>query len=67
MTQAIFEEWLEDLNHVMRKQNRKILLLDNATRHCGAKDMSNVKAKFLPPHLTSEVPPLDHRIIRALK
>jgi hypothetical protein len=38
MTQAIFEEWLEDLNHVMRKQNRKILLLlDNATSHCVAK------------------------------
>jgi hypothetical protein len=38
MIQAIFEEWPEDLNHVMRKQNRKILLLvDNAARHCAAK------------------------------
>jgi hypothetical protein len=38
MTQATFEEWLEDLNHVMRKENRKILLLlHNATSHCVAK------------------------------
>jgi hypothetical protein len=38
MTLAIFEEWLEDLNHVLRKQNRKVLLpVDNATGHCVAK------------------------------
>jgi hypothetical protein len=68
MTQAIFEEWLEDLNHVMKKQNQKILLLvDIATRHRAAKVMSNIKVKFLPPNLTSEVPPLDQGIIRALK
>jgi hypothetical protein len=63
MTHAIFEEWLDDLNHVMRK-NREILLLVNiATRHCVAKVMSNVKVTFLPPNLTSEVPPLDQGII----
>jgi hypothetical protein len=43
MAQEIFEEWLEDLNHMMRKQNRKILLLvDNAAGHCVAKMTNNV-------------------------
>jgi hypothetical protein len=33
MTQAIFEEWLTDLNLMMKKENRKILLLiDNANQ-----------------------------------
>jgi hypothetical protein len=68
MTQAIFEEWLEDLNHVTTKQNQKILLLvDNTTSHCVTKMMSNVKVKFLPPDVTFEVQPLDQRIIRAEK
>jgi uncharacterized protein YeeX (DUF496 family) len=68
MTQATFEEWLEDVNHVMRKQNQKILLLvDSMTSHCVTKMMSNIKVKFLPPNLTSEVQPLDQGVIRAVK
>jgi hypothetical protein len=42
MTQAIFEEWHTDLNCMMTKENRKILLLvDNAASHRGTKVMSN--------------------------
>jgi hypothetical protein len=63
----MFEEWLEDLNHMMRKQNRKILLLDKATSHSVTKIMSNVEVKFLPPNLTPEVQPLDQGMIRAVK
>jgi hypothetical protein len=31
MTQAIFEEWLVDVNNLMRKQNRKILTMPRVT------------------------------------
>jgi hypothetical protein len=68
LTQAIFEEWLEDLNNMMRKQNRKILLLlDNATSHCATKVMRKIKVKFLPPNLTCDVQPLNQGIIPAVK
>jgi hypothetical protein len=53
---------------VTKNGNWKILLLvDNATSHCGTKVMSNVMVKFLPLNLTSEVQPLDQGIIRAVK
>jgi hypothetical protein len=62
MTQAIFEEWLVDVNNLMR--NQKILLLvDNTTSHHITKEMTNVEVKFLPPNQTSEVQPLDQDII----
>jgi hypothetical protein len=36
MTEAIFEEWLSDLNHMMKKEDRKILLLvSNTTSNYG--------------------------------
>jgi uncharacterized protein YeeX (DUF496 family) len=68
MTQEIFEEWLTDLNRMMKKENQKILLLvDNATSDRGTNVMSNVTVKFLPPNLTSEVQALDQGIIRSVK
>jgi hypothetical protein len=68
LTQAIFEKWLEDLNYMMRKQARKILLLvDNPTSHCVTKMMGKIKVKFLLSNLTSEVQPLDQGIMRAVK
>jgi hypothetical protein len=68
MTQIIFEEWLTDFNRMMKKENRKILLLvDNANSHRGTKVMSNATVKFLPPNLTSEVQPLGQGVIRFVK
>jgi hypothetical protein len=68
MTQEIFEEWLTDLNRMMKIGNRKILLLVvHATSHGGTKVMSNVTVIFLPPNLTPEVQPLDQGIIRSVK
>jgi hypothetical protein len=56
MIQAVYEEWLTDLKHIMKKENGNILLLiGNATSHCGMKAMRNVLVKFLPPNLISEV------------
>ena len=39
----------------------------NATSHVVSKKLSNVHVKFLPPHLTSELQPLDQGIIQAMK
>ena len=41
MIHKIFEEWLEDLNCTVKKQNQKILLLvDNATSHSATNVLS---------------------------
>src|SRR5215510_12358328 len=52
----------------MKKKKRRIIFfVDNATSHVVSKKLSNVRVKFLPPHLTSEVQPLDQGIIQAMK
>ncbi|KAF0731174.1 hypothetical protein Ae201684_011440 [Aphanomyces euteiches] len=68
MTQSIFEDWLENLNEVMARENRKILLLlDNVSTHKEVKPMSNVKLHFLPVNTTSLLQPQDAGIIAATK
>jgi len=68
MTTAVFEDWLNQLNETMKKKKRRInLFVDNATSHVVSKKLSNVHVKFLPPHLTSELQPLDQGIIQAMK
>ena len=68
MTTAVFEDWLNQLNETMKKKKRRIILfVDNATSHVVSKKLSNVHVKFLPPHLTSELQPLDQGIIEAMK
>ena len=67
MTSSLFEEYLNDLNHKMKKSNRSILLLlDNATPHVDL-PLSNVKLVFYPPNCTSHIQPLDQGIIRSFK
>ena len=52
----------------MKKKKRRIILfVDSATSHVVSKKLSNVHVKFLPPHLTSELQPLDQGIIQAMK
>ena len=68
MTTAVFEDWLNQLNEIMKKRKRKIILfVDNAPSHVVSKKLSNVHVKFSPPHLTSELQPLDQGIIEAMK
>ena len=50
-----------------KKKRRNILFVNNATSHVVSKKLSNVHVKFLPPHLTSELQPLDQGIIQAMK
>ncbi|KAH9149223.1 hypothetical protein LEN26_004327 [Aphanomyces euteiches] len=68
MTRSIFEDWLENLNEVIARENRKILLLlDNVSTHKEVKPMSNVKLHFLPVNTTSLLQPQDAGIIAATK
>jgi hypothetical protein len=60
VTTAVFEDWLNQLNETMKKKKRRIILfVDNPANHVVSKKLSNVHVKFLPPHLTSELQPLD--------
>ncbi|XP_063614693.1 tigger transposable element-derived protein 6-like [Penaeus indicus] len=68
MTAALFTDWLKDVNSLMRRRKKKILLfLDNATSHSPDIRLSNVTLKFLPANTTSRLQPLDQGIIRAFK
>jgi len=68
MTTAVFEDCLYQLNETMKKKKSRIILsVDNATSHVVSKKLSNVHVKFLPPHLTAELRPLDQGIIQAMK
>ena len=68
MTMAVFEDWLNQLNETMKKKKRRIIIfVDKATIHIVSKKLSTVHVKFVPPHLTSELQPLDRGIIQAMK
>jgi hypothetical protein len=68
MTTAVFEDCLNHLKETMKKMNRRIILfVENATNHVVSMKLSNVYVKFLLPHLTSELQPLDQGIIQATK
>lgn len=74
MTAVIFTDWVMELDHKMREQNRHILLLlDNATSHIiptndnGQPLLKNVEIHFLPPNTTSHLQPMDAGIIKAFK
>ena len=67
MTAALFSEWLELINRIMKASKRHILLfLDNATAHPNI-TLSNIKLVFFPPNLTAGAQPLDQGIIQAVK
>ncbi|CAF2082438.1 unnamed protein product [Rotaria magnacalcarata] len=68
MTCKIFTEWLQDLDLIMRKQKRHILLfLDNAPVHPPDVQLENIKLDFFPPNTTAKIQPIDQGVIRAFK
>ena len=68
MTKAVFEDWLNQLNEIMKEKKRRIILyIEIATSHVVSKKLSNVHVKFLPPNLTSDLQQLDQGIIQAMK
>jgi hypothetical protein len=62
-----FQDWLNELNETIKNKRRIILFVDNATSQVVSKKLSNVRVKFIPPHLTSELQPLDQGVIQAMK
>jgi hypothetical protein len=67
MVSRFFEEYLNDLNKQMTRENRKILLfVDNASPHSHL-EFSNVKIVFYPANCTSEIQPMDQGIIKSFK
>ncbi|KAI1003886.1 hypothetical protein K3495_g4332 [Podosphaera aphanis] len=68
MTRELFPEWLMRFHEKIKKEQRHVLLLDNAPSHISnGLDLSNVKIQFLPPNTTSRMQPLDAGIISAFK
>jgi transposase-like protein len=67
MTIEIFNDYLENLNNLMRIRGKKILLvMDNAPVHA-SNEYSHIKIVKLPPNTTSKTQPLDAGIIKNLK
>lgn len=69
MTSLLFQQWVEDFDQDMRKQQRQVLmLLDNAPTHAvKSLELTNVTVMFLPPNTTSLIQPMDAGIIAAFK
>ncbi|CAF0924554.1 unnamed protein product [Rotaria sordida] len=56
MNAKLFSEWLTDINQIMKKNSRQILLfLDNAPCHPIDVQLSNITLIFFPPNTTSTV------------
>lgn len=68
MTCDIMKEWLQEFDHRMGVQKRKIILfLDNAASHPRDLKLENIEIIFLPPNTTSVSQPLDQGIIKCFK
>lgn len=70
MQVSVWRDYLNKLNQLIRRQNRKILLLaDNAPTHLMDEtiQLSNINVHFLPPNTTAHLQPLDAGIINSFK
>ena len=64
----IFTDWLQQLDLMMQKQKRRILLfLDNAPVHPTDINLKNITLKFFPANTTAVTQPMDQEIIKSLK
>src|SRR5438128_7889369 len=70
MQTSIFSDYLKNLNNLMRRHNRKILLLvDNAPTHVisNLENLTNIRLHYLPPNTTAHLQPCDAGIIHSFK
>jgi hypothetical protein len=68
MTARFFTDWLVDVNRMMQKQQRNILLcLDNAPCHPSDIPLSNIELLFFPANTISLAQPLDQGVIHTFK
>ena len=64
----IFTDWLQQLDLMMQKQKRRILLfLDNAPVHPTDINLKNITLKFFPANTTAVTQPMDQGIIKTFK
>jgi DDE superfamily endonuclease len=68
MTATLYQEWLERWDHELKKDKRKILLLqDNFSAHIPPEGLENIRVENFHPNLTAHVQPMDQGIIRCFK
>ena len=69
MTGEIFEQWLIEWDHKLRRTRRKILLLvDNFAGHnFDTRVITNIRVERFSPNLTAHVQPMDAGIIHCFK
>lgn len=67
ITQAIFSDWLRELDE-MGQQNRKIcLLFEKCSAHHVDVQLCNAELNYFPAHCTSLIQPLDQGLINTVK
>ncbi|KIK76026.1 hypothetical protein PAXRUDRAFT_18499 [Paxillus rubicundulus Ve08.2h10] len=68
MMAMIYQEWLLDWDEKLRREGRKILLLqDNFSGHVIPDTLTNIHIKNFEPNLTAHVQPNDQGIIHCFK
>ncbi|XP_064461630.1 tigger transposable element-derived protein 4-like [Ornithodoros turicata] len=68
MTQALFEQWLRDMDRCFARQKRNVLfLVDNCPGHGKVSGLAAIRLEFLPPNTTAKLQPMDQGVISSLK
>ncbi|XP_064475752.1 tigger transposable element-derived protein 4-like [Ornithodoros turicata] len=68
MTQALFEQWLREMDRRFVRENRKVMILvDNCPGHGNVSGLFSIRLEFLPPNTTAKLQPMDKGVIRSLK
>ncbi|KAF5369186.1 hypothetical protein D9615_009952 [Tricholomella constricta] len=68
MTGVLYQEWLRNWDAQLRRDGRKILLLqDNFSAHIVPDDLTNIRVENFAPNLTPHVQPADAGVIRCFK
>ncbi|XP_064461915.1 tigger transposable element-derived protein 4-like [Ornithodoros turicata] len=68
MTQALFEQWLCDMDRCFARQKRNVLfLVDNCPGHGKVTGLTAIRLEFLPPNTTTKSQPMTQGVISSLK
>jgi hypothetical protein len=68
MTGQLYQDWIQQWDHELGAQNRKILLLqDNFSGHIVPPNFQNIRVENFEPNLTAHVQPENQGIIRCFK
>lgn len=68
MTQALFEQWLHEVNCRFIKEKRKVLfLVGNCPGHGKVSGLSVIRLESLPPNRTAKLQPMNQGVMSSLK